>query len=341
MYKLTYKNGVINVPKEAMEASGRADVKTLRVLLAIAAEPGADSARIANILDMNVSTVEKAVAFWQGAGILESDQDSETEAKISGPIDTGVPKPTIVLSRTALPAYTAEEMAAILSHRDDISQVIKECQNVYQKVLSRHEINVILALMDYLELDGEYVLSLAAFCAMTGDKNLRKLQALAVQFTEEGISTPQQLHETLRRIELADSLEGEIRKLFGIGGRSFTKKEQEMIIRWSEEYGFGKDEIKKAFEQGVNSTGSASLFYTDAILKRWYEEGIRTPEAIDAEISNQQKPASPQSAPTQGRRKKPATQQLEGESSFNPDDFLDAALMRSGVNSTEKKDGNA
>ncbi|MBP5231091.1 MAG: DnaD domain protein, partial [Clostridia bacterium] len=266
----------------------------------------------------------------QGAGILGSEEESGTEAKESEQTLGAAIQPSIVRSRSDLPTYTAEEVAAILSQREDISQVIQECQNVYQKVFTRHDINVILALMDYLGLDGEYVLSLAAFCSMSGDRTLRKLQAMAVQFTDEGIQAPQQLHEKLRRIELANSMEGEIRKLFGIGTRSFTKREIEMIARWEADYHFGKDMIRKAYELCVDSCGSASLAYTDAILKRWSEEGIRTPEAVDAEIESKRKnPSPPQPESAAGRRKKPAGQKLQGESSFNIDDFLDYALLRS------------
>ena len=340
MYKLIFKTGVINLPKEVLEAVGRADAKTLSVLLAVAAHPEKSADSLAGELGMSRNAFEKAVAFWQGAGILNEEEKNGAETEKRALSGASGSAPTVIRSSSSLPVYSSEEIAQILTDREDVSLVVKECQNIYQKAFSSYDINVIVALMTYLDLDGEYVLSLAASCALSSkSKGLRYLQTMAVQYYDEGIRTPQQLHETLRRREALKGVEGQIRVMFGIGTRSLTKKETEMITTWTEGYGYGIDMIRKAYEIGVNASGVASFPYTNAILKRWYEEGYRTPEEVDRQAAAKPAEAAPKPVASRGRNGRKVSQQLEGESSFELDDFLTAAIQRSST-SADLKDDN-
>ena len=72
--------------------------------------------------------------------------------------------------------------------------------------------------------------------------------------------------------------------------------------------------VRRAYELNVHANNDPTIPYTGAILERWYEAGLRTPEEIDAEIAAEAE-----------RRRGPG----EGMGSFDTDDYFAAALQRS------------
>ena len=73
---------------------------------------------------------------------------------------------------------------------------------------------------------------------------------------------------------------------------------------------YGFDIIQMAYEITVNATTKPSIAYANTILERWYNEGYKTTKEIEQSIADY--------------RRKKAT----GSSSFEVDDFFEAALQR-------------
>ena len=78
--------------------------------------------------------------------------------------------------------------------------------------------------------------------------------------------------------------------------------------------------IDRAYEITIKSINEPSLDYAGAILKRWYENGIRTPE--EAESNDLQE------KPKQLKNARKGKKAAEAES-FDPDEFMAAAMKRS------------
>ena len=76
-------------------------------------------------------------------------------------------------------------------------------------------------------------------------------------------------------------------------------------------YGFDFDVITKAYEITVNATGKASIPYANAILEKWYSEGLKTVEQVEAYLS------------------KAAEEKESAGQSFELDEFFNAAISRS------------
>ena len=262
--------------------------------------------------------IEASLAFWNGAGIIDvveeksekstkvvkdnKEEDKKEEAAVS------VPKRAKV---SDLPQYTTEELNVLLEKHDGICALIDECQQILGKMFNTSEVKILMGLVDHLELDEEYILVLMHYCNEIEKRSLRYVEKVAISCLDEGITEARVLQETLRAREENRRIENKIRGVFGISNRAFTTKEKGLVANWVGVYGFDFDVITKAYEITVNATGKASIPYANAILEKWYTEGLSSLEQVDAYLS------------------KTAEEKEGAGQSFELDEFFAAAINRS------------
>lgn len=326
-YKINYGNSVVVFPKKALEATTRAGVVELRVLLSVCAADGNfDLKKLSRQLGYGEDDVKEALSFWRGSGVFElydgeasvktndstESQKTSPSAEVERPTDSEkAKKESKKLRREAeLPRYTSDELSDILEKRKDTATLINECQNIMGKVFNVREINVIIGLVDYLGLDFEYIMVLLTYCVSIDKKTLHYVEKTAFSLYDMGITDAEQLTLELRRRELAAANEGRIRSLFGIGERAFTTKEKKLISAWINDMNYPIEIIEKAYEVTADATGKASIPYANSVLERWNSESLRT--LTDIEESYKKKEAS-----------------ASADGSFDTDSFFEAAVRRS------------
>ena len=138
-----------------------------------------------------------------------------------------------------------------------------------------------------------------------------------------GIDTDEKLREYLKFREQYDSLEGNVRRIFGLGTRPLSKKESDMIEKWTTLFAFPLDMIEYAYELMIDAIGKVSLPYANEILAKWHKAGYTTLEqAQNDEYSFKKKKEEASASAT----------------SFDTDEFFEAALKRSYDNIGKKSD---
>ncbi len=352
--QLQYGTAVATVPAAALAVMERATKNDIRVLLTLCAEPalltgesfGGCVGQIAARLGCTPAQTETALSFWRGAGILHivaeggssgaaakeaveavttasvasaASESNEAKADAESP---RVPKPR---ASDGLPHYTSEELANLLESSKDAAACLEECQRIWGKVFNIHEHNIILGLTDYLGMEWDYVLALVAFCAAEQDKrgikrSLRYVETSAFSFYDEGVTDLPALQAKIRKIEQMEEVEGQLRRMFGMGERALTPTEKKKFSAWLYEYKYGMDIISRAFEVTVDTKGSPNLKYMDAILANWNRDGLRTIADIEA---SEARFKAEKSAKATGKKT------TDSEGSFNTDDFFAAAVRRS------------
>ena len=201
----------------------------------------------------------------------------------------------------------------MMEKRSSLRLLLDASQNIFGKMFNPHEINILFGMVDYLKLDEEYILILLAHCKRMEFRSFRQVERHAISLIDRGLSTADALEACLHDMEAAHQLEGKVRNMFGLKSRSLTSKEKTAIEKWVS-YGYDEEIVRRAYEITINSTGNASIPYTNSILERWNSEGLKTAEAID-------------------RRLEQERMEKEGKTtlgiSFHIDDFFEAALQKS------------
>lgn len=318
-YIINYGSKVAVVPEKALEVSARAGEVELRVLLVLCAHGGSvDIKKLARSFSLSEDDVKSALAFWRGAGVIELGDSKEAVSEEIAAEKVAPAKPEEKTSEATkklrradeLPQYTSDQLSDILEQRKETATLIDECQNIMGKVFNVKEINVLMGLVDYLELDCEYIMMLLSYCVSLGKKTLHYAEKLAFALYDAGITTGEQLSAELRRRELASDAEGRIRTLFGIGERAFTTKEKKFISSWINDMNYSIEIIEKAYEVTADATGKGSFPYANTILERWNAAGLRTLDQIETSYKK-----SGSESPSVG--------------SFDTDSFFEAAVRRS------------
>ena len=343
-----YGKHAVTLPALPDKLSARASKTELQFLLALANDPtlmadyDAHADALAATLKTTRATLDAALRFWEGAGILcredgdaEAAKTTESEAlpKTTAPVEppVSIPRRTVT---TELPRYTADELNAVMTHRKNAQNLVDEAQKALGLIFTSHsQISQLMGIAEGLGLSDEYLLILFAHCREKGKNNLRYAEKLAVSLYDADITTAEALSEHLRALEQAESAEGQIKRLFGLS-RSLTGKEKGFVADWTVKYGFGTDMLEKAYEFAVDATANPTLNYVNSILTRWHEQKITTPDAAERE-RDAHRAAAEQTAPKKTNKKAPPTADA---ASFNVDEFFEVAISRGYENITGKKD---
>lgn len=300
------------------EASG----DDLRVLFCLLQADGkTDTGSLSDAAGCSIGRVVAALEYWSGCGMIEEAAEEEPKSKEPEEASPGKEKRKPLRRVQELSPRGEAETAEIIRRRK-LGQLIDECQHVAGKVFNTTEISVIAGLSEELELADEYILTLLSFCVRQGKKSLRYLERTAFGLYEEGVDSIGGLEERIARREKAQSGIGALRRLFGMGERALTRREEECFTRWLSDFGYSEGVIGIAYDMTVNATGKASVAYADKILAKWYAAGCRTESEVDAFIIRDK-----QSHYAETPSKKADESTHEG--SFDTDEFFNRALERS------------
>ena len=313
---INYGNRVAVIPASATDHLNNASLNDLKALVAISSEntkENVDLKAVADKIGMDLGDFIVSLNFWQKAGVIGMSEALHIKDEVPASNEEKTEKKEHKLRKTdEVPRYTTEELSVILEKRSETSHLIDECQQIFGKIFNTHEINIVLGLVDYLALGWDYVMELLGFCARQGKHSINYVERTAFSFVESGVDTVEALKIKIAELEVLKSNENFVRKLFGMKSRAFTAKEKKCISRWFGDFGYGESIVNKAYELTVSATNEASVPYANAILERWFSEGIKTLE--DVEKAEAERNAA-NSEPDSG--------------SFDTDDFFEAALKRS------------
>ena len=297
------------LPKCLLNKIEQASLTEQKVLLyASTVDEPFDENDIHKISGLDLNEIIFALQFWRGADVLTVGGETVTPAKNT---ETKAKK---TLTKDDSPNYTGEEIAALFDKNTEIKLLIEQCQSIAGKVFNPHEINKIVGLYDYLGLSAEYIMLVYNYCKSKNKTTVHYVEKVCFNLYDEGVDTDEKLNEYIKYKEQFDSVAGNIRRIFGTSSRALTKKEEEYIKRWTEEWKMSLEMIEYAYELTVNSTAKASMPYANKILEKWYTAGITTVEKAKEESFDYKKAKQPEAAST---------------TSFDDDEFFEAALKRS------------
>ncbi|MBQ9429608.1 MAG: DnaD domain protein [Clostridia bacterium] len=274
-----------SLPARALSLAADADADDLRVLLflGLSTENGedADAPRIAKALGLSEAAARSALKFWRGAGFLQEDAPQKEKTKS---------KPG---RKKTLPHLSASALAELGESDAVFRAFVDLAQETAGWIFNENEIAILASLYRDLGLSTDYILELIAYLVCEKEKPLRYVERVAYDLAlEKEIRTPQALEEWIAARQTYEGGEGIVRKLFGLGARKLSEKEQVMVASWFADFGYGEPMIALAYEKTVNATGKASIAYANAILTSWHNSGCKTPEEVAAHGEEQTAPQS-------------------------------------------------
>lgn len=195
------------------------------------------------------------------------------------------------------PAYTADQLKKF-KEQGTTAQLLFIAQAYVGKPLSVNDIKTIYFMQDILHFSDDLIDYLIQYCVERGKKDFRYMEKVAINWAEEGITTPKQAQAVTSRY---DRSVYSVMNALGKSGNP-TNKELEYINRWSKEYGFTNDVIIEACERTVLATDKHRFEYADKILSSWKQENVHHKADIISLDNHYQKQRNNNSKPATSNR---------------------------------------
>lgn len=185
------------------------------------------------------------------------------------------------------PTYTEADL--LRAHKgNQFPRLLGEVQRRLGKLLSTEECKILLSIHEYLGMSDEVISILICYCiersrakGSSRNPSMHTIEREAYHWSDLGIETMEEAASYVQMQLERQSKVGSIRRTLQIADRRLTPGEEKYILQWLD-WGFGANEIAKAYEKTCMNTGSLKWPYLNSILKSWHTQGLHTTDAIDA-----------------------------------------------------------
>ncbi|MBQ7574438.1 MAG: DnaD domain protein [Clostridia bacterium] len=278
--EFSFKNKYVPIPSEFIErymvlANSMFIKVYLYVAYLAANETELDQSEISKKLDIPEGDIKNALEYWRDLGLLEIN---DTQIIVT---DAGK-------NRSAKPfgQMTSAQIAETMSQSEELSELCILAQSLLGKTINSKDMETLYWIYDRLGMSVPVIVMILEYCADKDKRSMAYVEKVAVSWSERGISTIEEAQSYIDSEKNKQVLEYSLKKLFGINNRSLSNGELDFIHKWSEQYNMDEAMIALSYEYCILQTGKLSFPYMDSILENWYQKGIHTLEAAQAEHDN-------------------------------------------------------
>lgn len=267
---------------EYMKSANDAQLKIyLYLLRMMSARLSTSVSQIADIFNYTEKDVLRALKYWEKNKLLTLDFDENKNLTGIHLSDLSEPEPAkempVQSDPYEKPVYTLDQLKAFKSD-ETASGLLFIAEQYLKKTLSASEMKSILFISDKLGFSEDLIDYLLQYCVERGKKDLRYIEKVAINWAQEGITTPKQ---ALSYAHKYDKTVYDIMKALGKSSVP-TQTEVSYITRWTKEFAFEFDVISAACEKTVLATDNHRFEYADSILNSWYKSGVHHRSDIQA-----------------------------------------------------------
>jgi len=290
----------------------------LKILLAIASENTVSTEELAKKLGVSEARVKSCITLFSESGVLGECDDgiyAEVEYEFE-PSERGKKDTSLEVANSI--------------RENDLYELNEEMERIFEKTLEVREIERITSLYTKKGLSPEYILTLSAHLKDRRQTlSVEMIVREANKLIAANIDTLEELELYIKEKNEEIAGEMEMRRLFGIYGRTLTKTEREHFKRWMHEFGYSATIIGEAYDITVAAINKMSLSYINTILTEWHSAGCKTLEECRVK-TNAKKHDNLQKANNSSQKtKKTTSAETPKYADFNSEDALLRALERS------------
>lgn len=186
------------------------------------------------------------------------------------------------------PVYQRSDIMERLEEGGEFRGLVSEVEKRLGKRLTTPDVGVLLGLNDYLGLPADVIYLLVCHCAERIARRygegrrptLRQIEKEGYAWARRGIDTQKAAVEYLKRYAEKQAAVPRYMQALGLGDRAPVASEEKYLAAW-QEMGFPPETVAIACDKTVLKCHELKWPYCNAILKRWHEAGLHTPEEVE------------------------------------------------------------
>lgn len=231
---------------------------------------------LAKLLNLPFPEVQEAFTFLEDKKLLTKLPDGYKIADIQELELTSLYTPKVTSS--------PEDIKQNIQNKER-SKAIEDINNqFFQGVMSPAWYNDIDFWFNKYGFTQEVMIALLNYAFENKALNRNYIQTVADSWHANNIHTFDDLEAYEQNKEKLTKLKKTIVKKLGMK-RNLTSYEEEYIIKWIEEFGYGLDIIELALKRS-SSMATINFSYFDKVLSDWNQKELRTPEQVEAYIAS-------------------------------------------------------
>ena len=210
--------------------------------------------QIADALNHTEADVQRALAYWQRAGVLGTEVGEEAQRSFQempgqqiSPVSASTESLAGAGSFAPSAKTAAREAAACdmsrLTSDESFKQLIYIAQQYLNKLLTPTDCQILGNLYSNLGFSGELLEYLIEYCVQNHHTSLRYMEKVALGWHKRGIKDVEQAKASGRGYTKGSFA---VMRAMGLSDRSPAEVESEFIEKWFWEYGFTRELIVEA-----------------------------------------------------------------------------------------------
>lgn len=275
-----------------------------------------DIVAAAEALKTDEYSVRDALDFWCERGVLCATA-TETASTASAPLKTEEPEKKKKTVRAATIKPGRDEVARRGVEDPEIAFLLREAEQHFGRVLRQAEASSLVWLYDDVGLNASLILMIVNFAITEGRANITFIERTAIEWANDGITDIIEAEQRLTDMRRKKDAWTLVERTFGIKHRSPSKSELEMSDTWVNEWGYGFDIIREAYEVCINTTSEFSIPYIKKVITEWHKKGVKTVSDIEKLDS-----APTKEMPQKRNEKQNKLKQETTANTDNYDDFI-------------------
>lgn len=262
------------VADEQLKLTGAVQLKVLLwVYRHISEAP--DSAAIAKAIGVPEADINDALRYWCDAGILLcADEPAVT-----------VPAPKNEVPKKTVSPQTRKPDRVEVSKRGlecpEIAFLLQEAQQLFGRCLRQSEASTLVWLYDDEGMGVAVLLMLIQYAVSEERCNIGFIERTALDWIDSGVTDLKTAEAKLNELARRKTAWGIVCRAFSMDRRAPSKKEQETAYKWIEEWKYGQDILKAAYDACADSISKFSFPYIDKIITGWHKQGVKTLDDIE------------------------------------------------------------
>ena len=234
-----------------------------------------NSEQISAELKKDIADVEEAIDFWVNLKIIK--------------IINKLPKKVSKLNVKKEEKNSKDYISKRIKSDEEINYLLNAIETAVGRPLSGTDVSVILNLKDGEGMPCNVILMLIRYCVQIGKAATRYIEKVGIDWARNGIDTVELVEKKIQLLNNSKKIWKKFEKIAGISDRAPTKKEEETIFRWFNEWNFSESMITEAYERCVNKKGAYILSYMDGIVKKWHTQNIKKLSDLNSSKKNPNK----------------------------------------------------
>ncbi len=258
-----------------------------RVALYLLQNGECDAARVADALRLSRAEVERELAYWEGAGLLER-------------VDTP-DGPALPAEKAPRRQYmTTAEVNTAAGADPVLGAMMQELQRIFGGMVGRRDQEIFCTLYTRDGFAADFILTAAVYCQSQGKTGALRVERALFDWQKQGIEDAHAADQHLKLLAARQARCAQVAALLGVAEAGLTLGERRAIAKWDEEYGYGDEMLELARLHAGDKQNDVK--YLSSILKRWQGKGYRTTRDVQrAEEGRNLRVQGPAETPARGR----------------------------------------